>query len=137
MILFALRCSHGHEFEGWFRDGVAFEAQQDAAEIACPHCGDSLVEKAVMAPRLGRPRETKPPPQLLREMRSALSELRRQIETHCDYVGVRFAEEARRIHYGETDPRGIYGEASNEESRELADEGISFGQIPWVPYTDG
>ena len=136
MILFTLRCPQGHEFEGWFRDGGGFEAQQNAAEIACPHCGDTSVEKAVMAPRLGRSREAKPPARATVEMRKALTEMRRQIETHCDYVGGRFAEEARRIHYGETDPHGIYGEASGEESRALADEGISFGQIPWLPYTD-
>jgi hypothetical protein len=137
MILFALRCAHGHEFEGWFRDSSGFEAQQDSGEIACPHCGDTAVEKAVMAPRLGRSREAKLPAVAQAEMRRALTELRRQIETNCDYVGGRFADEARRIHYGETDPRGIYGEASREESRELADEGISFGQIPWLPHTDG
>jgi hypothetical protein len=137
MILFALRCAHGHEFEGWFRDSGGFEAQQKATEIACPHCGDTSVEKAVMAPRLVRSREAEPPAVALAEMRKALTELRRQIETHCDYVGGRFAEEARRIHYGETDPHGIYGEASGEESRALADEGISFGQIPWIPYSDG
>ena len=136
MILFALRCAHGHEFEGWFRDSGGFEAQQKATEIACPHCGDTSVEKAVMAPRLVRSREAEPPAVALAEMRKALTELRRQIETHCDYVGGRFAEEARRIHYGETDPHGIYGEASGEESRALADEGISFGQIPWIPYSD-
>jgi hypothetical protein len=137
MILFALRCARGHEFEGWFRDSKGFEAQQNAEGIACPQCGDTAVEKAVMAPRLGRSREAKPPAQAMVEMRKALTEMRRQIETHCDYVGPRFAEEARRIHYGEIDSRGIYGEASREESRELADEGISFGQIPWLPYSDG
>ena len=137
MILFALRCGRGHEFEGWFRDSEGFGAQQDAKEIACPDCGDTAVEKAVMAPRLGRSREAKPPARSMVEMRKALTEMRRQIETHCDYVGPRFAEEARRIHYGETESRGIYGEASREESRELVDEGISFGQIPWLPYADG
>jgi len=136
MILFTLRCPQGHEFEGWFRDSSGFEAQQNAAEIACPHCGDTSVEKAVMAPRLRRSRQTGPPAVALAETRKALTELRRQIETNCDYVGGRFAEEARRIHYGETDPHGIYGEASNEESRALADEGISFGKIPWIPYND-
>jgi hypothetical protein len=137
MILFALRCRAGHEFEGWFRDSGAFGAQLAAAEIACPHCGDTAVEKAVMAPRLGRSREPSPPAADPAQMRKALAELRRQVEAHCDYVGPRFAEEARRIHYGETDPRGIYGEASREESQALVDEGIRFGQIPWIPYTDG
>jgi hypothetical protein len=69
-------------------------------------------------------------------MRAALVELRRQVEGNCDYVGERFAEEARKILYGEVDPHGIYGEATADESRELADEGIKFGRIPWVSPTD-
>ncbi|HUC72723.1 MAG TPA: DUF1178 family protein [Stellaceae bacterium] len=137
MILFTLRCTNGHEFEAWFRDGAGFEAQHAAGEIACPHCGDTSVEKAVMAPRLARSREAVPPEVALAQMRKTLSEMRRQIENHCDYVGPRFAEEARRIHYGETDPHAIYGEATDAESRDLVDEGIKFGQIPWVPRTDG
>jgi hypothetical protein len=135
MILFTLRCASGHEFEAWFRDGDGFEAQQKEGGIACPLCGDAQVEKAVMAPRIGRSRDNAPaisPAQ----MRKALFELRRQVETNCDYVGERFAEEARRIHYREVDPHGIYGEATSEESKELADEGISFGRIPWLPTTD-
>ena len=135
MILFTLRCARDHEFEAWFRDSDGFEAQHAASEIACPLCGDTSVEKAVMAPRLARSREAVPPAALA-QMRKALAEMRRQIETHCDYVGPNFAEEARRIHYGETGPQGIYGEASEAESRELADEGIKFGQIPWVPLAD-
>jgi hypothetical protein len=134
MILFTLRCVHGHEFEAWFRDGDGFEAQQKAGEIGCPECGDTSVEKAVMAPRLAR--SCQMPAISPAQFRAALIEMRRQIETNCDYVGTRFAEEARRIHYGEIDPHGIYGEATDEESRELDDEGISFGRIPWVPTTD-
>jgi hypothetical protein len=135
MILFTLRCAGGHEFEGWFRDGDTFEAQQKAGEIACPECGDIAIEKAVMAPRLGRSRNDNRAavdPVKLR----ALIELRRQVEANCDYVGERFAEEARRIHYGEVDPHGIYGEASEEETRELTEEGIKFGRIPWVSPSD-
>jgi len=134
MIRFALRCASGHEFEAWFRNGEGYEAQQTAGEIACPECGDTHVEKALMAPSIGRSREAAPisPAQL----RSALVELRRQVESHCDYVGQQFAEEARRIHYGESDPRGIYGEATADESRELAEEGIKFGRIPWVGTPD-
>jgi len=134
MILFTLRCVHGHEFEAWFRDGDGFEAQQKAGEIGCPECGDTSVEKAVMAPRLARSRQM--PAISPAQFRAALIEMRRQIETNCDYVGTRFAEEARRIHYGEIDPHGIYGEATDAESQELDDEGISFGRIPWVPTTD-
>ena len=135
MILFTLRCASGHEFDGWFRDGDGFETQQKAHEVACPECGDTQVEKAVMAPRIGRSREKTPAPSPA-QMRAALVELRRQVEANCDYVGERFAEEARRIHHGEADPHGIYGEATSEESKELAEEGISFGRIPWVSSTD-
>ena len=134
MILFTLRCAQSHEFEAWFRDGDGFEAQQKAGEIACPECGDSSVEKAVMAPRLTRSRQV--PALSPAQFRAALIEMRRQVETNCDYVGEKFAEEARKIHYGETDPHGIYGEATAEESKELNEEGISFGRIPWVPTTD-
>ncbi|MBV8888067.1 MAG: DUF1178 family protein [Alphaproteobacteria bacterium] len=136
MILFALRCGAGHEFEGWFRDGAGFDAQQEAGEIACPECGDATIEKALMAPSIGRSRESKGRPQMPAQMRAALTELRKQVEANCDYVGERFAEEARRIHYGETDPRGIYGEASRDESRALADEGVQFAWVPWVPSGD-
>jgi hypothetical protein len=134
MIRFSLRCVSGHEFEAWFRNGDGYDAQQKAGEIACPECGNTHVEKALMAPSIGRSRESAPisPAQL----RSALVELRRQVESNCDYVGPQFAEEARRIHYGESDPRGIYGEASAEDSRELAEEGIKFGRVPWVQTSD-
>jgi hypothetical protein len=134
MIRFSLRCASEHEFEAWFRNGEGYEAQQKAGEIACPECGDTHVEKALMAPSIGRSRE--PAPISPAQLRSALVELRHQVESHCDYVGPQFAAEARRIHYGESDPRGIYGEASAEESRELVEEGIKFGRIPWVPATD-
>jgi hypothetical protein len=135
MIRFSLRCASGHEFEGWFHNSEGYEAQQKAGEIACPECGDSHVEKALMAPSIGRSREARPPISPV-QLRAALVQLRRQVENHCDYVGPQFAEEARRIHYGESDPRGIYGEATDSESRELADEGIKFGRIPWVAPTD-
>ena len=132
MILFTLRCASDHEFEAWFRDGDTFEAQAPVGEIACPHCGDTKVEKAVMAPNIGRSRESKGPPVSPAQMKAMLLAMRQQVEQNCDYVGERFAEEARRIHYGEVDPRGIYGEATNEESEALAEEGVEFGRIPWV-----
>ena len=135
MILFTLRCAAGHEFEGWFRDGDSFAVQQTAGEIACPQCGDSQVEKAVMAPNIARSR-TKTPALSPAQMRAALVELRRQVETNCDYVGERFAEEARKIHYGETEARGIYGETSDKEARELNEEGVEFAKIPWLPQHD-
>jgi hypothetical protein len=131
MIRFSLRCKADHEFEGWFRNGDTFEAQQQVGEIACPECGDTAVEKALMAPAISRGKGAAP--QLTpAQMKTMLFALRHQVEKNCDYVGERFAEEARRIHYGEADPHGIYGEASEDESRELADEGIEFGRIPWI-----
>ena len=106
MILFTLRCASGHEFEGVVpRRRQVSRRSRSAGEIACPHCGDSQIEKAVMAPNIGRSRD-KAPPISPAQMRAALTELRRQVETNCDYVGERFAEEARRIHYGEADPHG-------------------------------
>lgn len=131
MIRFSLRCGAGHEFEAWFRNGDTFDAQKEAAEIACPECGDTQVDKALMAPNIGRSRD-KLPALTPAQMRAALLELRRQVETHCDYVGGQFPEEARKIHYGEVDPHAIYGEASADEARELADEGIEIGAIPWI-----
>jgi hypothetical protein len=134
MILFKLRCAAEHEFEAWFRDGAAYERQAGRGQIACPECGSSAIEKAPMAPRLGRAASPAPPsPEDVRRM---LQHVRKHVETNCDYVGPRFAEEARRIHRGEADARGIYGEASETESRELADEGIEVARIPWVPSSD-
>jgi len=133
MILFSLRCRAGHEFEGWFRDGAAFDAQSAAGEIACPDCGDRGVAKALMAPRLQRMGKSE---QMAAEAGQTLRELRREVERNCDYVGDRFAEEARRIHYGETDPHNIYGEATSDEAASLSEEGIGFGRIPWLPRED-
>ena len=135
MIRFSLHCASGHQFEAWFRNGEGYEAQQTAGEIACPECGDIHVEKALMAPSIGRSRAAAPPMSPA-QLRAALVQMRRQVESNCDYVGPQFAEEARRIHYGESDPRGIYGEATEAESHELAEEGIKFGKIPWVAPTD-
>ncbi len=139
MILFDLKCRNDHVFEGWFRDGAAFDEQTSARKIACPICSSRKVAKAVMAPRIG-----KGPAEAVGEatrktavaMRG-LAELRRKIEENCDYVGDRFAAEARRIHEGESDRQGIYGEATDEEAGELAEEGVEFARIPWVPRHQG
>ena len=134
MIHFTLRCAKDHEFEGWFRDGATFDRQSEDGEVACPQCGSVKVEKAPMAPRLGR--SGKAPDVSPAELRQALVALRRHVESNCHYVGPRFAEEARRIHYGEAEPKGIYGESSAEEAKELAEEGIAVARIPWAPNTD-
>ena len=137
MILFKLKCSADHEFEGWFRDGATYERQAKRGLISCPTCGDDAIAKTPMAPRLARsaaPEQASPPsPAQLHHM---LQRLRRHVEKTCDYVGERFAEEARRIHHGEVEARGIYGEASDDESQALADEGIDVARVPWVPASD-
>ena len=148
MILFELKCASDHRFEAWFRDGAAYEAQTAARTIACPQCGDTHVGKAPMAPRIAKSRKDAGEPAkaavnpdekavaLQAEVLQQLGELRRAVEGNCDYVGDRFAEEARRIHYGETDPRGIYGEASAGDVAELKEEGVTIHRIPWLPRTD-
>lgn len=149
MIHYQVRCSAGHEFDGWFRDSGAFETQTRSGLIECPECGDTHIERALMNPFVGRkkeggavaPRTEKPaePPQgvaaggqMPDQMRAMLQKLRAEVERNCDYVGADFADEARRIHNGESDRRGIYGEASPDQAESLAEEGIEVARIPWV-----
>jgi hypothetical protein len=134
MIVFELCCGRAHRFEAWFRDGAAFERQAASGEIACPHCGDTAVAKAPMAPRLNSARGEAL--EVRDAARAMLTELRRAIESNCENVGDRFPEEARRIHYGETEGRPIYGEATSEQARDLEDEGIAVTRIPWVRRDD-
>ncbi len=141
MILFDLRCGDGHVFEAWFKDGATYETQRKAREIVCPVCGHTRIGKAPMAPRLAKaeargedeaPRASKVSADPAAKFRDRLREVRRQIETHCEDVGDRFPEEARKMHYGEAGKRGIYGEASDDEVRELVDEGIEVQRVPWL-----
>jgi hypothetical protein len=135
MILFKLRCAAEHEFEGWFRDGAAYERQAARGEIACPDCGNTRVEKAPMAPRVARQDRAQHPPSPA-QLRQMLQAVRRHVETSCENVGERFAEEARAIHRGEAEARGIYGDATPNEAEALADEGIEVARIPWVAPND-
>ena len=136
MILFKLRCAAEHEFEVWFRDGAAYERQVARGEIACPDCGNSAIEKAPMAPRVARKDRTQPAPPSPAQLRHMLQAVRRHVETSCENVGDRFAEEARAIHRGAAEARGIYGDATQDEAQALADEGIEVARVPWVPLTD-
>ena len=158
MIHYQLRCGAGHGFDGWFRDSAAFEAQSAAGLTTCPTCGTADVKRALMAPALGKKGRQKPaqvevaapvatapeppasPPAggLMPDgMRAMLQKIRAEVEKRCDYVGPEFAAEARRIHSGEREKRGIYGEATPAEAESLADDGIDVAQIPWVPRADG
>lgn len=138
MIVFDLKCPADHRFQGWFKNGEAFDGQRAAGEVACPVCGDTHVEKAPMAPRLVKSRGDGAERQALvvAEVRRVLGELRKEVESRCEYVGGQFPEEARKIHYGETDARPIYGEASSEEAEALEEEGITVARIPWLPNTE-
>lgn len=133
MILFQLRCGNDHHFEGWFRDNAGYDSQAAAGGIACPVCGDIRVGKAIMAPRLNKATgQSLDAHDAAREMRRLLGELRQQIEKTCDYVGDKFADEARAIHYGDSEARPIYGKATSDEARELAEEGVDVQVIPWT-----
>lgn len=143
MIRYALVCGEGHEFEGWFRDSADFDKQAKAAAVACPFCGSTRIEKQIMAPAVaGATKEPAGDPEKLRvaapdprraAMVEALRQMRKAVTENADYVGDRFPEEARKIHYREVEPRGIYGEASPAEARELAEEGIEFHPLPRLP----
>lgn len=139
MIVYDLRCRKDHVFEAWFRDSAAYEEQAAAGKVVCPACGSKKVEKAPMAPRVAKARANDGPAadaEKVATTAQALRDLRRKVEETCDYVGPQFAEEARRIHYGETDPHNIYGETSDEEAGALREEGVSFGRIPWPARHD-
>lgn len=138
MIVFDLKCREDHRFQGWFKNGGSFDAQAAAGEVACPICGDSAVEKAPMAPKLVKARGDGAERKALvvAEVKRVLADMRKKVEDNCDYVGEKFPEEARKIHYGETESRGIYGEASKEEAEALAEEGIEVAAIPWLPRSD-
>ncbi len=160
MIRYALNCEQGHTFESWFQNSAAYDKQAKRGLVACPICGSAKVEKAIMAPRLSRsdaetsPAVPMPVPQLPvpqlpvratasaplavmsppeRELRKKLKELREHITKNADYVGARFPEQARKIHYGEIEHRSIYGEASPDEAKELHEEGIEFHPLPILP----
>ena len=135
MIVYDLKCARGHQFEVWFGDSASYEAQVQAGAVTCPVCGSGEVQKALMAPNLARGETRNPAPQVDEravQARRAIGELRNHIEANCDYVGPRFPEEARRIHYGEADPRGIYGESTVEEADALKEEGVRVQRLPWV-----
>ena len=139
MIVYRLNCSSGHEFEGWFRDSKTFDAQSKKNALECPLCGDKKVTKAIMAPALrkaggGTPAQlnSTPAPDS-QKLRQFMAGYRKFIEDNAEYVGHKFPEEARKIHYGETEERHIYGESSLKEARELIEEGIEIAPVPPDP----
>jgi hypothetical protein len=160
VIRYALACDTGHEFESWFQNSAAYDKQAKRDFVTCPHCGSAKVTKMLMAPRLKRSDkrsgnaeivapesaapETKIPapsentsvaimsPQE-REFRKKLKELREHLTKNADYVGQKFPEQARKMHYGEIEHRSIYGEASPTDAKALHEEGIEFHPLPVLP----
>jgi len=137
MIRFTLCCADGHEFDGWFRNGADFDTQKKRGLVTCPACNSPKVEKALMAPAVATARGKEKLALALgdeqRRLMGQLREVARKVRENADYVGDKFAEEARKIHFGEADPRGIYGEASPDEVKGLLDDGVEFMPLPDLP----
>jgi hypothetical protein len=150
VIRYALICDNKHSFESWFADSAAYDKQAKRGLVTCPQCGSSKVEKTIMAPQLANtkkrgksvvasapaPAESAPmamlSPQEV-ELRQKLKEVRDHLTKNSEHVGPKFSEEARKMHYGEIEHRSIYGEASPEQAKELAEEGIEFHPLPVLP----
>ena len=132
MIKYQLLCEHEHEFEGWFRDSADYDVQSEKGLIECPFCGSLEVRKAVMAPAIPRRSNSREErlSEIKQDLAKAVERARDYVEKNFDYVGDKFPEEARKIHYGEADERGIFGEASSKEVKELVDEGVSVAPLP-------
>lgn len=155
MIRYALACDDGHEFESWFPSSASYDAQAAGGYVSCPVCGSAKVEKRIMAPSLGRkgapaqaassaPSEPAalpvPAPQpmaLMSERDMAIRAMMRAVREHvtktADYVGPTFADEARKMHYGEVEHRSIYGESTPDDTRALLEEGIEIHPLPAIP----
>ncbi|MGB1875723.1 MAG: DUF1178 family protein [Rhodospirillaceae bacterium] len=152
MIVYDLSCDNDHEFESWFKNSAAYDSLRKGRKIACPVCGSPKIHKAPMAPNISKSgiKEMAPAPvpdeakvkvpdvtetddmaAAMTKAVEAIKELQTTIEKNFDNVGVKFPEEARKIHYGEAEQRGIYGEATAEEAQELIDEGVDIAAVPW------
>jgi hypothetical protein len=157
MIHYQLRCSQAHAFDGWFKDSASFEKQAKRGLIECPECGGTDVERALMAPALAKRESVSVPAEMVSapvaappaaptkvaaarlpaQLMAALQRMRAEVEKNCDYVGPDFADQARAMQRGEIEPKGIYGETTDEQAESLEAEGINVAKIPWVPRADG
>lgn len=151
MIAFDLICARQHRFEGWFASSQDYDRQLSAGLVACPACGDAHIEKALSVPNVGRKGNQRSDgtasqdvtavsnspamPAAVEEMLGKLAEVQRGLLKDSEWVGRDFAEEARAIHYGESENRLIHGETSTDEAEALAEEGVSVAPLlfPYVP----
>ncbi len=143
MIHYDLICDKGHGFDGWFRDSAAYDTQAERGLVACALCGSAKVEKQMMAPGVPAKSNAKhavpqkmatgPADPRFAMMMQMMREMRKSVEANAEYVGNQFAEEARKIHYAETEKRGIYGEATADDAKALIEEGIEVHPLPRLP----
>ena len=138
MIRFALRCSNGHGFESWFQSNEKFDELARLGHISCPKCNSAKVEKELMAPpvRASRKKASAPQPMAANpdaEVAEAIKALKEHVEKTSDFVGDKFAEEARAMHEGDVPQRSIHGQANAEEAKKLIDDGIPAVPLPFVP----
>mgnify|MGYP001811212780 CR=1 FL=1 len=143
MIKYRLACDEGHDFDSWFDSSAAYDKLEAAGLLTCGVCGSAKVSKAIMAPRVKAAREDQGTAAVsMNPMQAALSadpklreklkELRAYVDKNHAYVGDKFAEEARKIHYGETEDKPIYGEATLAQAKELVDEGVPVAPLPFI-----
>lgn len=132
MKVLDLRCAHDHRFEGWFADDADFASQRERGLLECPVCADRTVERLPSAPRLNLSHASAQAQPVTRaeDLQALWLRAVRHVLQHTEDVGERFAEEARRIHYGEAENRGIRGRATPEETEALAEEGIEVVPLP-------
>jgi hypothetical protein len=136
MIRYALLCDREHEFEGWFGASADFDDQQARGLIECPVCASKAVRKAIMAPAVTgakRRSQDQSPAENQAMMMEAMSRIRRHVEENFDDVGDAFASEARAIHEGRSEDRGIYGQATPTEVRDLMEDGVPVAPMPPEP----
>ncbi|MEY3082639.1 MAG: hypothetical protein RJA94_2624 [Pseudomonadota bacterium] len=143
MIHYDLICDKGHAFDGWFRNSSAYDEQAGRGLVTCTHCGSGKVEKQLMAPGIPAKSNRKsdsatkmvaaPADPRLAELMNMVREMRRHVEENAEYVGDRFADEARKIHYEESEQRGIYGQTTADEAKALVEEGITVHALPRLP----
>lgn len=139
MIKFSLICDREHEFEIWFGSSDEYDKQKKRKLLSCPSCSSSRIEKALMRPSVSTARKKDQMMQISnvqkaqKELMEKVRQLRDEVVKNGENVGQRFPEEARKIHYGEAEARGIFGSASVEDAKELIDEGIEVMPLPVLP----
>ncbi|MFN9849952.1 MAG: DUF1178 family protein [Alphaproteobacteria bacterium] len=136
MIRYALSCDHGHDFEGWFGSSSDYDDQQGRGLVACPVCDSQAVRKQIMAPAVTGTRRTVrdvEPARMQAMMMEAAGRIRAHVEANFDDVGDSFAAEARAIHEGRSEERGIYGQATPGEVRDLMEDGVPIAPLPPEP----